>query len=79
VKSLVHHLTANLVKHLSSIFTQLRKRIVQRSIAAPLERELHWPVRQGREEGVNLVNETIAQPPASVGVEVEAHKHLILD
>ena len=78
MKTLVHHLAANFIEHFAGIFTQLRKGIVQWSIAALLERELHWAIRQGREKGVNLINQTIAEPPASVGVEVEAHKHSIL-
>jgi len=51
--------------------------MVKRPVAALLERQLHRTIRQGREEGVNLVDQTVTQPPPGFGVEVEAHRHSI--
>jgi len=79
VEALVHHLAADFVQYLSGIFAEFGKRMVGRSVASLLERKLHRAIRQGREEGVDLVNQTMAEAPASFGIEVEAHKYAILD
>jgi hypothetical protein len=79
VETLIHHFTADFVQHRRRIFAKFGERMVNRSVAALLKRKLHGAIRQGRVKAIDLVNQTIAKTPASFGIEVEAHRHLILD
>ena len=48
------------------------------SIAPLIQRKLYRAIWQGREKGVDLVNQAITEAPTGLGVEVEAHSDSIL-
>ena len=52
---------------------------MDRPVRSLLDRKLNRTVGQRREEKIDLVNQTIAEAPASFGIEVEAPYDVILD
>ncbi len=66
------HLAANVVENFGGVFAELRQTVGEIGKRALLQRELDWPVGQAGEIFVDAVNQLVAQPAASFGIEVKA-------
>src|SRR5712692_5282340 len=78
MEALIDHLTADFVEHFGGVLAYFRKRIRERAVGALPGGKLHWTIRQGREESIDLVDEAVAETPARFRIEVEAHMSIRL-